>query len=373
VTVPLGNPFSLGATNVATPVRTDRLALGASFRPSTTPSAAASGFLAGPAGTQGELTLVSDVLLRVAPFVAVIQGTHNSAQGQYIVPNTQQRDLAVPAKDATLFRKALIVVRVADSLEAGVASSPTTDGAWLEIVPGALAASNPALPSTPANAVVAGELTVPSAASGQPVTITKYDPRTTMRGSVLPVIADGANRPGHDGEAPSHDGQYRDHPSRGLERGRGGAWTEPVVKPRCTVYRLSAYGAAGSPTVNYIPWEGQVPRSTAGMWSASTPTRIIIPETGEYDISTYAPWAGNTAAGGRSHGIRRNGDNAQIIYLGGANQPAGSGWFGWEQSGRFVGYELTAGDYLEMLVIQNAVPTLNIANTARMTVELARR
>ena len=155
MSAPLGNPFTLGATGVGTTTRYDRLALSASFRPSATALGAVSGMLYGAPGTMGDLTLLTDLLLRIDPFIAVVQGTHNTLQGQYVVPNTVQRDLAVPAKDAAQSRRCLVVVRVADSLEAGVASSGTTDGAWLELKSGALAASNPPPYSTPSARTVA--------------------------------------------------------------------------------------------------------------------------------------------------------------------------------------------------------------------------
>lgn len=228
MTAALGNPFALGATGVLTTARTDRLAMGASFRPASAALAAVSGFLAGPANTQGELTLVSDAILRVAPFLAIVQGTRNSLQGQYVVQNTAQRDLAVPAKDASQSRRALIVVRVGDSLEAGVASSASTDGAWLEIVSGALASSNPQLPALPADAFAAGELLIPSTGSGQPVTLTRYNPRTTSRGGILPVLAGPAiTTPGYEGAPGLALGEYRDHPTDGLQRWNGAAWGEP--------------------------------------------------------------------------------------------------------------------------------------------------
>lgn len=221
----LANPYALGATDVVTTTRTDRLSLGATFRPASAALAAVSGFLAGPGGTQGELTLLTDALLRVNPFTAVVQGTRSRVQGQYVVTSGQQVDLAVPAKDASQARRALIVVRVGDSLEAGVASSPTTDGAWLEIVPGSLAASNPVLPSTPPDSFAAGELTIPSAASGQPVTLTRYNPRTTMRGGILPVLAGPTiTTPGYEGAPGTYRGEYRDHPTNGPERWTGDTW-----------------------------------------------------------------------------------------------------------------------------------------------------
>lgn len=224
MTIPLGNPFALGATGVPNSARFDRIALAASFRPSTAAVGITSGFLIGAPNTQGESTLVSDTLLRLQPFTAIVQGTHNSQQGQYVVPNGTQRDLTVPTKDASLFRRALVVVRVADSLEAGVASSATTDGAFLEVLSGTLAASNPALPATPANALLVGELSVPSVASGQPVTWTPYNPRTGVRGGILPVYNDAIDRTGHGGAPGLFTGEYRDHPTRGLQRWTGTEW-----------------------------------------------------------------------------------------------------------------------------------------------------
>lgn len=223
MTAPLGNPFALGNTGVQTAARIDRIAMGASFFPGAAAVSARNGVLAGPAGTMGELTLLTDILLRVAPFVAVIQGTHAANQGQYVVPNDTQRDLAVPAKDASQSRKILVQVRVADSLAAGVASSAATDGSWLELKVGALAASNPVLPGVDANSVALGELSIPSTASGLPVTLTKYDPRTTTRGGILPVLST-------DVLAPIMDGQYRDHPTLGLQRGKTGVWRSPFTR-----------------------------------------------------------------------------------------------------------------------------------------------
>ncbi len=229
MTAPLGNPFTLGATGVTTAARYDRLALGAHFRPSSAALGVVSGILHGPAGGVGELTLVSDTVLRANPFLAIVQGTHNTVQGQYAVPNTAQRDLAIPAKDASLTRRALITVRVADSLEAGVATSATNDGAWLEIIPGPLVSSNPALPATPPNALNLGELTIPSSGSGSPVTMTPYNPRTGARHGILPVFDDTSTVPGHGGAAGLAVGDYRDHPARGLERWNGTAWVSVTV------------------------------------------------------------------------------------------------------------------------------------------------
>lgn len=220
----IGGPWSLGDPSVLHTARMDRLALGVNYRPSATALGAVSGIVHGPTGSVGALTLVSDTVLRVDPFVAVIQGTHNTRQGQYTVPNEQQRDLAIVAKDASLTRRSLIVVRVADSDEAGVAPSATTNGAWIERLDGTAVASNAALPTLPANTLALGELTIPSVASGQPVQLTPYNPRTGARHGILPVFADTSTVPGHGSAPGTFIGEYRDHPTLGLQRWDGSAW-----------------------------------------------------------------------------------------------------------------------------------------------------
>lgn len=336
MTMPLGNPFTLGATGVTTSARFDRTALGAHFRPNTAAVSAVSGFLAGPTNTQGELSLVSDTLLRVQPFTAVVQGTNNSQQGQYVVPNGTQRDLAVVAKDASLFRRALIVVRVADSLEAGVASSATTDGAWLEIVPGTLAASNPVLPATPANALAAGELSIPSVASGQPVTLTPYNPRTTGRGGILPVFADTSTVPGH-GNAPGlHLGEYRDHPARGLERWNGAGWGLPTVRPLFQGYAAAA--VTGIPA-GWVDLAFATENWDSHNGHGADPFAYVIPESGPYALEGLVVFAANAGNPVRDARVTING----VVYPNGGN---GGGQFGTAQTGVPTGrkvYYLDAG------------------------------
>jgi hypothetical protein len=215
----------------------------------------------------GELTLLSDTTLRVNPFVAVVQGTHNTKQGQYLVPNDELVDLAVTAKDASQARRALVAVSVADSAEAGVAPSSTTDRAWLQIVPGNLAPSSPALPAAPANSLLLGELLIPSVASGQPVTLTPYNPRTTTRGGILPVFADSSTVPGHGGELPLFDGQVRWHPTNGLEVGSGGAWGPPSPQRWVDLVRNTTYSATtavGSAFVTMTGMDFTVPNLPVG-------------------------------------------------------------------------------------------------------------
>jgi hypothetical protein len=237
-------PLLLSAAGIVHPSRTFRQALGAMFRPAAAPLAAAAGAIYGPAGTMGETTLVTDVLLRVAPAVWIVNGSRNAKQGQYLVPNDESIDLAVPGKDAALSRRALIAVVVEDSQEDGTANTAANNEAFVTIVPGALAASNPALPAAPANSLLLGELSIPSTASGSPVTITRYDSRTVMRGGILPVIADGSNTPGHDGYPGQFVDEHRAHPTRGLERWSGAVWQPPQ---RVGFARLFAYATVARP------------------------------------------------------------------------------------------------------------------------------
>lgn len=232
----LSPPFALGAAGQVLSGKLLRLSLGAAYRSAAAGVQGVSGVLYGPAGTMGELTLNSNTSLTINPFRAVVQQAQDTTQGQYLVVN----DAAVtattavvagvptmPAQDASQFRRAYIATYVADSQVSGVASSGVTDRSVLDILPGALAASAgvAAYPAVPANALLLGELLFPPV--GQAVTLTAYNPRTTTRGGILPVIADGVNRPGHDGELPLYDGQPRYHPTLGFQLGKGGAWANP--------------------------------------------------------------------------------------------------------------------------------------------------
>jgi hypothetical protein len=242
-------PYSLGATGLQHSARLDRLALGASWRPAGNPLAAVGGALWGPPGSMGELALASPTLLNVNPALWVVQGTHSADQGQYLVPNDGLAQLAVTAQHASQFRRNLVAVTVADSQAAGVASSPTTDRAYLHLIEGPLSATSPApLPAVPANSLLLGEVGIPP--TGQPVTATGYNPRTVSRGGIQPVIDDALAVAGHVAEAGSYVGQYRDHPTWGIERWTGGAWRSPQPQGQWAMhldsgsYDLTVSGAA---------------------------------------------------------------------------------------------------------------------------------
>jgi hypothetical protein len=220
-------PFLLGAAGQVMSGRLGRLALGAAFRPAATGVQTVSGVLAGPANTMGELALPSNTQLTVQPFRAVIQSALDATAGSYLVPNDAAVTLAVTAQNATQYRRSMVAVRVDDSQVSGVASSATTDRAVLEIIDGALAASAVAatLPTPAGSWLALGEVLIPP--TGQTVTITPYNPRTGLRHGIQPAtVVDGATTPGHDGAPGLTVGQYRDHPTRGLERWNGTAWAE---------------------------------------------------------------------------------------------------------------------------------------------------
>lgn len=229
----LSPPYSLGASVDPTPdylrhsARMDRLSLGAMFQPMTVGVLnAASGFLHGTAGSMGELTLAANGgSVRVNPFRAVVQGTQQSAQGQYVVPNDGPLDLPIPGQDAALARRALLVVGVEDSQAAAVESTEENDRAYVALLSSELSAA-PVLPDLPPNAFSCGELTIPRV--GQAVTLTHPMPRVGMRHGILPVFDDNSTLPGH-GKAPGQfHGQYRRHPAFGLQSWEGESW-EPAV------------------------------------------------------------------------------------------------------------------------------------------------
>lgn len=212
-------PRFLGKPTVQHPANIDRLGTSGLLQPGLVTAGAAvaivggarGGALAGPANTMGELSLPNNGTVQVQPARWFIPGTQDTRQGTYEVTNDAVTNLAVAAQDATLFRRAYVVVYVRDSFVAGGAN----DDAVLTIINGPLAASNPAFPTVPDNALVIGELYIPP--SGQSVTLTPYNPRTGLRHGITPVTS-------ADTVAGSYVGQYRDHPTLGTQRWNGSAW-----------------------------------------------------------------------------------------------------------------------------------------------------
>jgi hypothetical protein len=245
-------PFALGAAGQVLSGRLLRLSLGAVFRPAASGVQVVSGVLAGPANTQGELSLAGN-LLTVQAFRAVIQSGLDATAGSYEVINDAAYTFpALTAQHVSQYRRSLVVVRVDDSQVSGVASTGTTDRGVLEVLDGPLAASQAAttLPTPAGSWLALGEVLIPPV--GQTVTVTPYNPRTGLRHGILPVINDASTVAGHAGALPAFDGQARWHPVNGLEIASGGAWGE-AISPQVLVPRFGASYAEGPNTAGYLP------------------------------------------------------------------------------------------------------------------------
>jgi hypothetical protein len=249
----------LGAAGQVLSGRLQRLALGAAWRPATGVQVV-SGILAGPANTQGELSLAGGVLT-VQPFRAVIQSALDATAGSYLIPNDAPASFTLTAQHASQYRRSLVVVRVDDSQVSGVASTATTDRGVLEVLDGALAASQAAtvLPTPAGSWLALGEILIPP--TGQTVTLTPYNPRTGTRHGILPVIADGSTITGHDGTPPAYDGQARYHPTYGLQFGVAGTWTRAAdVQQPAAIYNVTQ--SSGQPSGS--SWGVGTPGAPAG-------------------------------------------------------------------------------------------------------------
>lgn len=266
----LSPPYALGAAGQVLSGKLLRLSHGGAFRHGASGVLGLSGVLSGPPNTMGELALTSSTVLSVQPFRAVIQSSLDATAGQYQAINDAAVNLGVTAQHASQFRRSLVVVRVDDSQVSGVPSSAVTDRAVLEVIDGPLGATAAvALPALPNNALALGEILIPPA--GQTVTLTPYNPRTTTRGGVLPVLADGSTYPGHEGAAPNHDGAVRWHPLYGLQVGRNGVWAPPVQGLAQRIVKNATQTITNA--WQLITWDGpdlNLSPNSAGMWGAGT-------------------------------------------------------------------------------------------------------
>lgn len=229
----IAEPFILDSPTADTPARVIRLAKMAAFAPEVgyggAPSGVRvrSGLLPGVSGSAGEVEVLTPTSAVVRSFYAVIQGSANTTQGGYVVINDADTTLTLTDRDASLYRRSLLVARVADTVAAGGAD-PGDDDAEMVLLDGPLAATadGSALPAAGDNALPLGYFTIPPV--GGTVTWTPYNPRAATRGGILLADPTGV----HAAAAPVHRGQYRDHPSLGLQRGlaSGGDWE--TVNPR---------------------------------------------------------------------------------------------------------------------------------------------
>jgi hypothetical protein len=272
----------------------DRLLLAGLLRPeagetaANRPLAGISGVLAGPDGTMGEVTLLSNTQFTVNPARWFVQSTESPLGGMYEVTNDAVETLTtLPAQDASQSRRCYFGVWVIDSFTAGSGDDLPHWG----LIQGALAASNPALPlasQLPANFLALGEFLIPP--TGQAVTWTAYNVRTGLRGGILPV-------PATDTRVPAYDGAPRWHATSGLQFGRAGAWVNPGIGidgPVCKVYRSAAQAM---PTGAFTPivWD-VIDFDPAGM-AATGSADLTARRDGYYWIT--AGWDAATSAAGR--------------------------------------------------------------------------
>ncbi len=196
----------------------DRLTLGALFLPGPDPLSNRPGILPAAAGGMGEVTLLSDVLLRVAPFRAILQGTRNAAQGQYVVVNDADLDRAIEPAAAGVTRLDLVAIVVRDSSYA----PDTQNNGDVIVLAGDPVVTDPVAPVLDGvdegNALVLGTLAVPP--PGSPVTFTPAPNRLTVAvGGILPRNVSGV-------VPAAYDGQWTDGNGERLWRGKAdGTWT----------------------------------------------------------------------------------------------------------------------------------------------------
>jgi hypothetical protein len=188
--------------------------------------------------------------VNVNPFHAVVQGTVNGTQGPYLLTSDAVEFRAVTAASASEFRRGYVLVHVYDQ----VSGIDVQDNWDVEVVygPNAATAGAATLPSRTANSVILKEFAVSN--TGVITLVAASGEFTGPRGGILPVLADGANVPGHDGAAGSFDGHYRDHPTYGLQRWTAAAGWQVVGlgpgRPQFTGYATGGQSIAGSAWVD---------------------------------------------------------------------------------------------------------------------------
>jgi hypothetical protein len=351
-------PLALAAPEVLHPARLHRQAFGALFQPAATVLTSRPGLLYGPTGHNGEFTLLNPTTLRVAQFVAVVQGTRTATQGTYLAVNdSAAADLTITAQHASQYRKALVVARVYDSEAAGVAHSATTDRGTLEMIDGALAASNPALPALPADAVAIGEVSIPP--TGQSVTATHYGvtARAFLRGQPR-VVADRAAR-----LAIASGELYRglivaeEDSGRVWMRDGSAAWT--LIggrRPHAMLLRSAAQSINNSAWTT-IAWDSEE-TDADGMHAASA-TTVSIPFDGFYLIEGAGNFVAN-ATGARGARLRRN----AAVIPGGAASTLASVAINTSVVTPTRRIYCTQGDTIDLQVWQSSGAALNVVGTA---------
>lgn len=202
------------------PAEDHRLNHAGLWAPSSLPGAAAlavqNGIVWGP-GNPGAVTVVAGGV-NVAPFHATVQGSRSGVQGVFELTSDASEFRAITAASGTTYRKGRIGIRVYDQ-----GAGATKDDWDIEVLYGTAAATAGAatLPAVPLDSTWF-ELRTFDVSNTGAITLSGTTARTTGRGGILPIEA-GDVTPG------AYVGQYRDHPTSGLQRWDGAAWTNVVL------------------------------------------------------------------------------------------------------------------------------------------------
>jgi hypothetical protein len=264
----------------------DRLVLGSAFQPGAAALSGRSGILPGPPNGVGEVTVISNTVVRTQPFRATVQGTRAGVQGQYGVVNDAALDRAITAQAAGVQRRDLVAIVVRDAAYA----PDTQDNADVVVVPGTPHATTPQEPALGGvnlgNYLILGVLNVP--ATGGTVTFTpRGDLVTVAAGGIRPATAASTT-------AGRFRGEYRDDPAVGLQRWDGTRWarsTDSFAK----MWKTDGFQYAGVANAEHIAIMNAA-RGIGGI-SASA-TRLTLDQDGLYDLfgRCYFSGAGNAVA-----------------------------------------------------------------------------
>lgn len=170
--------------------------------------------------------------------LASVSGGTWSTQGAYYCYNDAPVSLTVAAADPTNPRIDAVVAYVLDSFYSGASNLFV-----LGIVTGT-PANSPTVPAIPSNGLLLGTLAV--AANATSISSGNISATggllLTTRGGVQPVLST-------DSTAGTYDGQYRDHPTKGLQRwnAAAGAWRSIFWQAPVRYSDTGVGGANGAP------------------------------------------------------------------------------------------------------------------------------
>ncbi|MER7126738.1 hypothetical protein [Micrococcus luteus] len=287
---------TLALASGVTSIQDHRLALGAFLGPGASVLERRGGIYYYP----GAADLVSAAALQanVTPFVAVVDGTSNSLQGQVVVVVDANETLTFSAGEAAVARTDRVVLQVRDNT---YDASGSTD-ARVVIVKGNT--STGAANAIPASSILLWEVTVPIGASSITFSSARADKRTWMATPLRIPVNSSTERnalPAIPGlEVTRLDtGDVEQYWSGSWRTSGGGSTAQPSV-------RVSSSGAsmATALTVSFSfeAWD------TTNMWDSGSPTRVTIPSSqgGLWAFGGVATWSAPNADVGYTVSVNRN-------------------------------------------------------------------